>query len=262
VDTKYLATHAEGDLNASPTLQEIAEGLANQPLPSVVTHPEHSKYQEKEAFHEAGYDSLLTATVMIRLAAKLGAASEKHSAQSDQASGKATVSKEGDVQDSMRDGHEKVLKSIPLPPVVDLDCPAPITSRQKRKKKRKHKLPKETEQCHFNTKNMFDSLREMSINSEDDAPGPDASSTESEAAIEFDDAEASMWNEQPAAEAGSWQNDIYVQDKTGWVPIEQNDRHAMEFIPKWQDAEFWGEYGNTLRVFGTQEAVLRIANEW
>jgi poly(A)-specific ribonuclease len=240
VDTKYLATHAEGDLNASPTLQEIAAGLANQPLPSIVTHPEHSKYQDKEAFHEAGYDSLLTATIMIRLAAKLGTASEKQSVQSDAASGKTTFPKrlDGDV----------------------LHCPASTTSQQKRRKNRKNKLSKETEQRRFHTKNMFDSLREMSINPQDDAP--DASSTESEAAIEFEDAEASTWNEQPAAEAGSWENDMYVQDKTGWVPIEQSERHAMELIPKLDDSKFWDEYGNTLRVFGTQEAVLRIAKEW
>jgi poly(A)-specific ribonuclease len=35
VDTKYLATHDGGDLNASPTLQEIAEGLESQPLPDI-----------------------------------------------------------------------------------------------------------------------------------------------------------------------------------------------------------------------------------
>lgn len=37
VDTKYLATHAEGDLNASPTLQEIAERLEKQSLPDIGT---------------------------------------------------------------------------------------------------------------------------------------------------------------------------------------------------------------------------------
>jgi poly(A)-specific ribonuclease len=35
VDTKYLATHAEGDLNASPSLQEIAEKIEKQPLPVI-----------------------------------------------------------------------------------------------------------------------------------------------------------------------------------------------------------------------------------
>lgn len=35
VDTKYLATYNGGDLNASPTLQEIAEGLETQELPGI-----------------------------------------------------------------------------------------------------------------------------------------------------------------------------------------------------------------------------------
>ena len=76
IDTKYLATHAGGDLNASPTLEDIAKGVQAQPLPRIVTHEDHGKYNDTEAFHEAGYDSLLTATIMLRLAAKLGAERE------------------------------------------------------------------------------------------------------------------------------------------------------------------------------------------
>jgi poly(A)-specific ribonuclease len=34
----------------------------------------------------------------------------------------------------------------------------------------------------------------------------------------------------------------------------------MELMPKF-DEPFWGEFGNTLRVFGTEETVLKIA-EW
>jgi poly(A)-specific ribonuclease len=264
VDTKYLATHAGGDLNASPTLQEIAEGLANQPLPSIVTHPDHSKYQEKEAFHEAGYDSLLTATIMIRMAAKLGAEREKRSTQSDAPRNKVSPQAKGansHIQDSIRDGREKVFKPVPLPPVANptSPVPTPLTGRQKRKNKKKNKPSPETR---FQTKNIFDSLREMSINPEDDADNVSRSlSPESEPAIDFNDAEnPTTWEDQPATEAGNWANEIYVQDKSGWVPIEQSERHAMELIPKFDDA-FWSEFGNTLRVFGTEEAVLKIA-EW
>ena len=42
IDTKWLATHAGGDLNVSPTLQEIAEGLEDQPLPEIGMHPSTS----------------------------------------------------------------------------------------------------------------------------------------------------------------------------------------------------------------------------
>jgi poly(A)-specific ribonuclease len=260
IDTKYLATHAEGDLNASPTLQEIAEGLSDQPLPAIVTHPDHSKYQEKEAFHEAGYDSLLTATIMIRLAAKLGVQCEKDNPGSIATSKPPADLSNGDVQDFVRDGREKVHKPVPLPPVDSLNGngDAHVTGRQKRKQKKKAKS-KETTEHRFQTKNMFDNLRELDLNPEQ---ATEPSTPDSEPAMDFDDAEAaSTWEEPPAADAGSWENDIFVQDKSGWVPIEQSERHAMEIIPKLDsDSVFWKEFGNTLRVFGTQEAVLKIAD--
>lgn len=43
VDTKYLATCDGGDLNASPTLQEIAESLNTMPLPDIGLWTKHLK---------------------------------------------------------------------------------------------------------------------------------------------------------------------------------------------------------------------------
>lgn len=228
--------------------------MSNQRLPSIITHPDHSKYQEAEKFHEAGYDSLLTATIMIRLAAKLGAERKKHDSplisEPDLSKLAAT---DGDTIDSIRDGRGKAQDLEPLPP----------TSRQKRRQNRKkNKNTPEDKARRLQTKNIFDSLREMRLNPEDAATEP-PSSPDSEPAQDFADAEASTntWAESPAVEAGSWENEEYVQDKTGWVPIEQSERHAMEMIPKLEgDEGFWREFGNTLRVFGTEEAVLRIAD--
>jgi poly(A)-specific ribonuclease len=233
--------------------------LVKQPLPQIVTHADHSKYQETEAFHEAGYDSLLTATIMIRLAAKLGAEHKKqsHTAQANPVpanSKSAQVATNGDVQDFVRDGREKVLKPVALPPVENPE--SSITGRQKRKKNRKKsKASKEVEERRFHTNNIFNNLRDMRIDPEE---AHDSASPESEPAMDFEDAEACA--EEPVVEAGSWQNEVYVQDKTGWVPIEQTERHAMEMMPKF-DEEFWAGFGNTLRVFGTEEKVLKIA-EW
>lgn len=267
VDTKYLATHAEGDLNASPTLQEIAEGLGRQRLPNIATHPDHAKYQETEAFHEAGYDSLLTATIMIKLAAKLGAEKKKQEPSADPSgTSKATVKKPAkpvveDVPDIVRDRQEKVTKPVPLPPVQKSEEEAERekeNQRLKRKNKKKSKKARVAEERRLRTGNIFDSLREMRINPEDST---ESSTNEEETAIDFDTAEAqTTWEEAPAAAAGSWENEEFVQDKTGWVPIDQAERHAMEFIPKLDDKRFWGEFGNKLRVFGTEEAVLKIAN--
>lgn len=281
MDTKYLATHAEGDLNASPTLQEIAEGLANQPLPNIVTHPDHSKYQDTESFHEAGYDSLLTATIMIRLAAKLGANREKED-PSKLASLKPT---NAEVDDFVRDGREKVAKPVPLPPKLNPeDESAQLTGKQRRRQKRKSKNSKETQERRFQSKNIFDNLRELQLNPENESAENTTEDTEtpdqpeSEPTIDLDDAEATRhdtpacanvswentptWDEPPAAcEPGSWINELFVQDETGWVPIEQSKWRDMELMPKFDDNGFWEEFGNTLRVFGTQEGLCKIA-EW
>ncbi|KAG2160881.1 hypothetical protein VTO58DRAFT_104571 [Aureobasidium pullulans] len=71
VDTKYMATHNCGDINPQSSLEQIAEKLAEQQKPSVTIHEKHNKYTDTTAFHEAGYDSMLTAEVAVRLSAKL-----------------------------------------------------------------------------------------------------------------------------------------------------------------------------------------------
>lgn len=233
-------------------MQEIAEGLSDQALPTIVTDADHSKYQEKAAFHEAGYDSLLTATIMIRLAAKLGAQRKK------QTTGQIAPSLDcSALQDSIRDGREMVKEAIKLPPVEPGPC---LSGRQNRRQKKKLKghLSKETKTRHANTKNIFETLREMRLNPDEAAES--SSSPDSETTIDFEATETSTWDEQPAADAGSWADDIYVQDKTGWVPIEKSERKAMELIPAFDD-DFWSGFGNTLRVFGTQEGVFKI-KEW
>ncbi|KAF2085243.1 CAF1-domain-containing protein, partial [Saccharata proteae CBS 121410] len=74
VDTKYMATHNCGDINPASSLQQIDEQLRRQPTPLIVTHEAHQKYASMDTFHEAGFDSYLTALIMIRLSAKLDAA--------------------------------------------------------------------------------------------------------------------------------------------------------------------------------------------
>jgi poly(A)-specific ribonuclease len=214
-------------------------------------------YQEKEAFHEAGYDSLLTATILIRLSAKLGADREKQNPSLAEPLRNGISKSNVDLHDFMRDGREKVQKPVALPPVANFNSPE-LTGRQKRKQKKKTK-GKGTAERRIQTKNIFENLRDMSLNPEE---AVEPSSPESEPAIDFEDAEASnTWNEEPVADAGSWENELFVQDKSGWVSIEQSERHAMELIPKLDsNSAFWKEFGNTLRVFGTQEAVLKIAD--
>lgn len=74
IDTKYMATHNCGDINPRSSLQEIADQLELQQYPLIETHKDHRKYEDTTAFHEAGYDSMLTAQIALRLSTKLEAA--------------------------------------------------------------------------------------------------------------------------------------------------------------------------------------------
>ncbi|KAL4883469.1 ribonuclease H-like domain-containing protein [Aspergillus karnatakaensis] len=72
IDTKYLATHDCGSINPTSSLQEINNSLLKMPKPEMSIHPHFARYQLEKVDHEAGYDSLLTAQVFIRLSAQLG----------------------------------------------------------------------------------------------------------------------------------------------------------------------------------------------
>ncbi|KAK0812722.1 hypothetical protein LTR75_004855 [Friedmanniomyces endolithicus] len=71
VDTKYMSTHNCGDISPASSLEQIAAQLDGQKKPVIELAPEHRKYGEIEAFHEAGYDSYLTAQIAVRLSSKL-----------------------------------------------------------------------------------------------------------------------------------------------------------------------------------------------
>ncbi|KAK5128088.1 hypothetical protein LTR85_005205 [Meristemomyces frigidus] len=71
VDTKYMSTHNCGDISPVSSLEQIAAQLSAQQEPVVAVDKQHRKYEHVEAFHEAGYDSFLTAQIAVRLSSKL-----------------------------------------------------------------------------------------------------------------------------------------------------------------------------------------------
>ncbi|KAF2448710.1 CAF1-domain-containing protein [Karstenula rhodostoma CBS 690.94] len=234
VDTKYLATHAEGDLNASPTLQEIADKLDSQPLPDIVTHSKHSKYHEVAMFHEAGYDSLLTATILLRLSAKMNAARQQPDDASDTSFKTAAEQPNGH---SKTQGPMSSLEQLP-PPQAEVLV---VKKKAKKGKKVKNKFDNiSPAQSRFQTRNAFEQL------SLDDQ-GTSSPSDDDQGGVAVDP------NTTPL-----WQDEVREPDPNGWVPIEQKQREPMEMIPAW-DTEFWQSFGNTLRVYGTEEAVLKVA---
>jgi poly(A)-specific ribonuclease len=258
VDTKYLATHEEGDLNASPTLEEIAKSLQNQPLPNIATHEDHSKYNEKEAFHEAGYDSLLTATIMLRLSAKLGAERSEQDEQNKQIeqtersepSNSTTSSPpppahtpsepDGGIALPTSDG-ENTPSPVSVPPLSSDFVPAPTTGKKTRKSKKRSKSKSKSPNNNtgFTSTNPFATLDALIL---DSPPSPTPSEP------------TTTTTEQP-----NWANEIFTQDTTGWVSIPALSWQRMERIPDFGDMEFWGKFGNRVRVFGTVEREVGIA---
>ncbi|KAJ9209226.1 hypothetical protein DTO166G4_9170 [Paecilomyces variotii] len=71
IDTKYMATHECGSINPASSLSEINDSLKDVKKPSIVVDPTHNKYEGQKLHHEAGYDSLLTAQVFIKLSSQL-----------------------------------------------------------------------------------------------------------------------------------------------------------------------------------------------
>ncbi|KAN0072873.1 Ribonuclease H-like domain containing protein [Elaphomyces granulatus] len=69
IDTKFMATYKSSS-TASPSLSEISERLLKVEGPETIIDPLHGKYNEKQLFHDAGYDSLRTAEIFIKLAAQ------------------------------------------------------------------------------------------------------------------------------------------------------------------------------------------------
>ncbi|KAF1811394.1 CAF1-domain-containing protein [Eremomyces bilateralis CBS 781.70] len=72
VDTKYMATHNCSDINPASSLEEIDDSLIGQKKPFVGWANGHDMSDKTP--HEAGYDSYVTARIMILLSAKLEAA--------------------------------------------------------------------------------------------------------------------------------------------------------------------------------------------
>ncbi|KAI6914326.1 CAF1-domain-containing protein [Hortaea werneckii] len=71
VDTKYMSTHNCGDINPVSSLEQIATQLSDQAEPKLELDEHHRAYEKEERFHEAGYDSFLTAQIAVRLSSKL-----------------------------------------------------------------------------------------------------------------------------------------------------------------------------------------------
>ncbi|KAL8775326.1 MAG: hypothetical protein Q9209_000333 [Squamulea sp. 1 TL-2023] len=76
IDTKFLATHNQMDM-AAFNLEELDRMHSQQAQPIIELHPGHTKYTAAfDSTHEAGFDSFMTARLLVRLSVNLEASGE------------------------------------------------------------------------------------------------------------------------------------------------------------------------------------------
>ena len=236
-----------------------------------MVHPDHTKYERTEPDHEAGYDSLLTATIMIRLSAKL-----------DVQGGYSTVDADGIYHTALEHQVDPETNDPEAAPSTNTNnnttesenvsqtelqqselaeeeagsSPAQVvalkTTTKRRKKKRNKAAPPEPPApipTQFAHSTIFDKLSQLS--DQDSEPLESISHPPSQLPSQTQP-QTQNENQVPA-----W--DKPLEDPNGEMYELQDriQRRPMEIMPEF-GSEFWGVYGNKLRIFGTQQGVLDL----
>lgn len=267
VDTKYLATHNCGNINPASSLEQIEETLRTQEIPVIHTHPHHTKYVNKEAFHEAGYDSLLTARVMILLSANLEAAgtyvpeAADIRAMSPSDEDYDTAPEEMDDQ-SLGEGpdgngptpisdlkvgrgstKQKTLNDLKTDVQAMADSAAPKSNKSK-KKKNGSRIPSSSR---FATGTMFDALVDK-----DSSPERPILSTKVS-----HQKKSSLNPTAPSFGSPSWITKRTSDLKAATASQQEKESEVQPLMPPFE-CDFWRVYANKLRVFGTVERFLDL----
>ena len=224
-------------------------------------HKDHSKYSDLSIAHEAGYDSFMTARVVIRLSAKLEAAG--HYVDSDDEEGWHTPAEEGggvliDLTNGASQQKSEPLKqpsasnhfihydstALTVPVRAEAAAPAPTVPPSPITKSKRPKRAPTKIKTPFSHAGMFDALDNASADDED--------------SVDFDEIED---------QAGSGAVLITEDPIDGWntpppppVPkvLDASEEPASRLMPPW-DSDFWNVYGNKLRVNGTVEGVCDLS---
>jgi poly(A)-specific ribonuclease len=214
--------------------------------------------------HEAGYDSLLTATIMIRLSAKLEAKGVHIDSDSSGASYSTAPedllnkSNYTDQQQPPLESPQSAANEIKEPSSNDMQQhehdngglgfaqPQVVAQKSRRNKRKRVKsssarkaAPTSVATARYAHTTIFDQLRDLSLHSADDE------TQTAEETAKAPESKRPTWDApiEPKAQ------ELYLAD-----PIQ---RGPMQLMPPF-GTQFWRVYGNKLRVFGTVESVLKL----
>lgn len=181
---------------------------------------QHSKYQGKQLFHEAGYDSLLTAQVFVKLSVQLrDGGTSMQSETRPSAPKQRPTSVHGDTASEGAVSRASSSSGRRSDEVGSRPTQQPMNWKEKAEVTRVRSA--------FSHRTKFDLLTDTAEETAEDSEEEELPEDESQLLSFEDDAE------------------IARKVKAG------------ELIPR-SGAAFWKVYGNKLRVFGTQERVLTL----
>ncbi|MCJ1289837.1 hypothetical protein MMC34_001370 [Xylographa carneopallida] len=273
VDTKYMSTHNNSNINARSGLDELDADLHKMTIPTIALHKDHTKYSDLSIAHEAGYDSLMTARVVIRLAAKLEAAGH-YVDSDDDAEGWHTPTEDGgvliDLPNSTSppkpdppkrpstanhfihyDPTAPKAQTAPFPSLRSIaSTPPPTIPRAPTSQPEKPRNPPTRIKTPFSHVGMFDALDNGSSSADDDdeesldPAGPEIPSLPRAAPLI----------------AGSFPNGWDTPlplPPAGPKELDASEQPASRLMPSW-DSDFWNVYGNKLRVNGTVEGMCEL----
>ncbi|KAH0561953.1 hypothetical protein GP486_003338 [Trichoglossum hirsutum] len=266
IDTKYLATHEYDSINLRSSLEDLEEDLRAQIFPTIKLHYDHSKYlSDNGAFaHEAGYDSFITARVLIKLATRLEAEGDYVKVEAYSSDDSFMTAPEcGDYElnlqvDTPNRDHTRLFSNASSPSLSLLDMDdgdlleaTGSPSRPSKRKRRKVKKPSAQIESQFSHPTIFDLLGDLdeeggfTEHQQSDSPEPrPRSKTEPESKPE----------PKPEPEPELKSSSLKGMNTASLAP----DEHGVILMPSF-DTDFWRVYGNKLRVFGTKEEIFRLA---
>lgn len=265
VDTKYLATHNCGNINPASSLEQIEETLRTQEIPVIHTHPHHTKYVNKEAFHEAGYDSLLTARIMILLSANLEAAGTYVPEAAD---ARATSPSDEDYDTAPEEFDDEPLGEGPdgngPTPISDFkisrnptktaDIQAMANSKvaKPNKSKKKTNGTRTPSSSRFATGTMFDALVDKDSSPERLVQSKEATGKPSH------QKKSSLNPTAPAFGYPPWITKRTSDFRVATASQQKDKENEVQPLMPPFDCDFWRVYANKLRVFGTVERFLDL----
>lgn len=226
-------------------------------------HHEHKKYAINGPLHEAGYDSQLTAEVAIKLAAQM----KTKENQANEALNLPT--------DSEDDGYTTPAEELSQMWIKHLSSDSGSKKSQAQKTPTKAPMAKAMNGAQPNGKQPSSEATGQIIqklpsdSSEESAPAVRsafASKTMFDALARMDAEDNAAVSFQPKSK-NKTKNKKKTSKRGGgaWFDDQQDDDDVDadqmvaegRLMPQWND-EFWGVYGNKLRIFGTQENMLEL----